>query len=261
MQFKTINFGGENTDKKYDFLTMDYVLHADIKELQQPLSDNELKQIDQLIENNPDTADDRETIIDKRIMDRNNSKYIDGTVIPIDIGGYKYRTIEHYYHAQKFMYSDKVRGLHWWVLNAKTGKEAMRRACTDKNILRTDPKFNSMRIPILKNGILVRFRHPELMKKLLDTGDARLEDVAEDLYFGACLSGKGENRYGKLLEDVRLQLRMEKLKGANSSTVAPLDYDSITKGRKGSVNWFAKKLVKKRPRTSAPPGICSKKKC
>ncbi|KAE9400898.1 DUF1768-domain-containing protein [Gymnopus androsaceus JB14] len=51
-------------------------------------------------------------------------------------------------------------------------------------------------------------QHPDLMKELLDTGNAELvEDSDKDSFWGIGSDGKGRNELGKALERLRAQFR------------------------------------------------------
>ena len=64
----------------------------------------------------------------------------------------------------------------------------------------------------MTRGIYVRCRtHPELAEALLDTGDTKIVENSNFDYFWGCgRDRRGENRYGKVLMNVRARLREER---------------------------------------------------
>ena len=64
----------------------------------------------------------------------------------------------------------------------------------------------------MTRGIYVRCRtHPELAEALLDTGDTKIvENSNFDYCWGCGRDRRGENRYGKVLMNVRARLREER---------------------------------------------------
>ena len=115
---------------------------------------------------------------------------------PFVIEGKSYATNEHYFQSQKAT-SEELRE---WIRLAPTPYAAMKagRSLRDeKDEIKKDWADK-------KSHILAKFtQNPELMKKLLATGDAVLhEDSPTDLIWGK----KGEDRLGKILMKVRLVL-------------------------------------------------------
>ena len=73
------------------------------------------------------------------------------------------------------------------------------------------PGWEEKRISAMEEVQMAKFtQHPELAKKLLDTGDAELiyTNTGGDDYWGI-FEGKGENNLGKVLMKVRDRLSAE----------------------------------------------------
>ena len=64
---------------------------------------------------------------------------------------------------------------------------------------------------IMRRAVRAKFaQNPELLAKLLATGDARLiEHTSTDAYWGDGGDGTGLNRLGEILMDIRDELRHE----------------------------------------------------
>ena len=66
------------------------------------------------------------------------------------------------------------------------------------------PNWNEIKDMVMLSFIRAKFEWPDLRKKLIDTGDAYLEEGNDwgDRIWGVC-DGVGENRLGKILMQVR----------------------------------------------------------
>lgn len=74
-----------------------------------------------------------------------------------------------------------------------------------------DPYWNSKRIPAMYIAVTCKFiQNPDLAEKLLATGDEELVEVNtwNDTFWGVC-NNKGQNWLGKLLMDLRNDLKEE----------------------------------------------------
>lgn len=73
------------------------------------------------------------------------------------------------------------------------------------------PDWESVKTDVMRDIVYDKFkRNPELRKMLLDTGNEPLEEgnTWGDRVWGT-VNGSGENRLGKILMNVRTQLRLE----------------------------------------------------
>ena len=112
-------------------------------------------------------------------------------------------TTEHYYQAMKTLDVNEQEQ----VRNAAKANDA--RLLGQKVTLRAD--FDQVKDQLMKTCLVAKFnQHPDLKKQLLDTGDAELiEDSKVDAYWGIGADGNGQNKLGKLLMDIRSELRNE----------------------------------------------------
>lgn len=121
---------------------------------------------------------------------------------PILIDDEIWPTVEHYFQAQK-SYSHEDQAM---ILHCATPKEAKFAGYHVK--LR--PDWEKVKEDIMLRGLRAKFKqHSDLKEKLLSTGDAALhEDSPWDKYWGYA-KGKGQDRLGKLLMQVREELKNE----------------------------------------------------
>jgi ribA/ribD-fused uncharacterized protein len=121
----------------------------------------------------------------------------------ITLHGKVWRTSEHYFQAQKFAgtpYEEEIRA-------AKTPSEAARLGRSRKHPLRRD--WEHVKENVMREALVAKFtQHTDLREILLGTGDALLiEHTENDSYWGDGGDGSGRNRLGRLLMEVREQLR------------------------------------------------------
>lgn len=141
---------------------------------------------------------------------------------PIDTGRRVYASIEHYFQAMKswpgVIIEIKENGqianktVRQWVSEAPTPGEAKRRG--RKINLRSD--WEDIKIPIMKWGLQRKFTQETLAKNLLETHNKILIEGNwwHDNFWGECKCNKckntlGENVLGKLLMEVRNELKQE----------------------------------------------------
>jgi DNA-directed RNA polymerase II subunit RPB2 len=132
----------------------------------------------------------------------------DGTAYPAFGGGDPSRetwpTVEHYYQAMKFPQDPTWQEA---IRLAPTAARAKKMGLDRDHPLRGD--WDTVKERVMKRAILAKFRQNIYLLDLLQkTGDRRLEDASPgDAYWGAGLRGKGKNRMGALLEEVRTELK------------------------------------------------------
>ena len=114
-----------------------------------------------------------------------------------------YPTSEHYFQAMKFedeAYQEKIRTCHSPMEAANLGRSRQVK-------LRED--WEEVKIDIMRDAVLKKFTtHEELRELLRSTADQELVENAPGDYFWGCgKSGSGKNWLGKILMEVREQLK------------------------------------------------------
>ncbi|MBD1862664.1 MULTISPECIES: NADAR family protein [Trichocoleus] len=119
-----------------------------------------------------------------------------------ELDGDWWLTSEHYFQAQKFIgtpHAEQIRKL-------PTPRDAFNTAQTLKPFVRSD--WLKARDDVMRKAVLRKFEfNPGIKAVLLATGDALLvENSPVDNYWGCGADGKGQNRLGQILMEVRDQL-------------------------------------------------------
>lgn len=124
---------------------------------------------------------------------------------PIKVDGKTWPTSEHYFQAQKFL-DEKYREIfvgflplwspHAWARLLKPLRK----------------NWESVKEQVMRKALRAKFeQHAELRALLLATAPAKLvEHTENDAYWGDGGHGKGKNRLGYLLMELREQLAIEK---------------------------------------------------
>lgn len=122
---------------------------------------------------------------------------------PIKLKGKTWPTSEHYYQAQK------VVGTDWEekIRLCTTPKEAFDMTRLAEFPERAD--WAEVKDDVMYTAVYAKFtQHEDLLRELLDTGEAILiEDSPVDYYWGCGSDGTGKNMLGKTLMDVRKVLK------------------------------------------------------
>lgn len=121
---------------------------------------------------------------------------------PIKIKGKTYPTSEHYFQAMKFSSAKDQKE----VRTAKTPMLAAQKGRDRKRKLKRH--WESMKDNVMREAVLQKFtQHKELKELLLSTGDSKLiEHTNRDSYWGDGGDGKGKNKLGQILMQVRTTL-------------------------------------------------------
>ena len=124
-----------------------------------------------------------------------------------DEKGIEYPTVEHYFQAAKTFITQKRQE----IAAAPTPGKA--KSLGRHVNLRSD--WNEVKTNVMREALEQKFSKPDLRDKLLDTGDAWLEEgnTWHDNIWGNCHCEKckniaGENRLGKLLMEIREDLKI-----------------------------------------------------
>lgn len=122
---------------------------------------------------------------------------------PVLFEGHAYPTVEHAYQAAKTTYEDeraKIRGARLPSIARAHGRRATMR-----------PNWADLKIPIMLDLLRQKFSRKPLRTYLLSTGDVKIEEGNwwGDRFWGVAPagSGEGENHLGKLIMQVREELR------------------------------------------------------
>lgn len=129
---------------------------------------------------------------------------------PIHLKGRTWPTSEHYFQAQKFAGTEYEKEIR----RASTPKQAARLGRDRGKPLRRD--WERVKDDVMRDAVRAKFeQHPDIRQQLLDTGEAKLvEHTANDAYWGDGGDGHGKNMLGRILMEVREQLRPDSEEGA-----------------------------------------------
>lgn len=144
-----------------------------------------------------------------------------------ELEGVYYKTVEHYFQAQKCINEQEFQQ----IVNAKT--PALARKLGRKVSLRKD--WPEVKEEIMMKGVRAKFtQNPKAKELLLKTGDAELIEgnTWGDSFWGVC-NGKGKNKLGKILMEIRKELKEVKeehgkvVMVANFSDTKSMDVDEV----------------------------------
>jgi ribA/ribD-fused uncharacterized protein len=122
---------------------------------------------------------------------------------PIELKGQVWPTSEHYFQAQKFPGTE-----HEEIVRlAKSPMVAARMGRSRERPLRLD--WETVKDDLMREALRAKFtQHPQLRSLLLSTADAELiEHSRNDCYWADGGDGSGKNMLGKLLMELRAELR------------------------------------------------------
>jgi len=124
-------------------------------------------------------------------------------------------TSEHYFQAQKFAGTEHEE----LVRLAKTPKQAAEMGRDRDRPPRAD--WEQVKDDVMREAVRQKFlTHADIQKVLLATGDEELvEATSNDYYWGCGTNGTGKNMLGKILMEVRREIRSAE--GANADRVSP----------------------------------------
>jgi len=144
---------------------------------------------------------------------------------PIVIGSVLYQTNEHYYQSQKAI-NDTIRA---YIMNAPNATIAMvlGRELEHNKYLKKHckPNWEEIKLNIMLNGLRHKFKNLELREKLLATGNAILHENNPEDFYWAIADGTGKSMLGKLLMQVREEIRTKTIICAKEKKEFPRDED------------------------------------
>ena len=138
----------------------------------------------------------------------------------IEHRGITYPSVEHFYVAMKVNDEQLIDGKYYTPYDfqeyvATIGTAGAVKRLGRKAKLRKD--WDSYKFKVMNWAVREKFKDPKLAQMLLDTGDQELIEGNwwNDIVWGVC-NGKGENHLGRILMEVRRELRGEKRSGLES---------------------------------------------
>jgi len=122
---------------------------------------------------------------------------------PVEIRGQVWPTSEHFFQAQKFagsQHEEAIRSVKSPMIAARIGRNR------SKPIR---PDWEQVKDDIMREAVRSKFsQHRDLREILLATGDALIvEHTKNDSYWGDGGDGSGRNMLGRILAEVRVELR------------------------------------------------------
>jgi ribA/ribD-fused uncharacterized protein len=119
------------------------------------------------------------------------------------INGQSWQTVEHYFQAQKF--AGTPREYEIQIASAPMTAKLMGNERTYP--IRLD--WEAVKDNVMRDALRAKFtQHKDIQAVLLGTGDAELVEAApNDYYWGCGQDGTGKNRLGRILMEVRDELR------------------------------------------------------
>jgi ribA/ribD-fused uncharacterized protein len=120
-----------------------------------------------------------------------------------ELDGRRWPTVEHYFQAWKFPGHAQFDAIR----TVKSPMEAKWLGNARKTPLRAD--WEQVKDDIMRQAVRAKFAaNDDIRAVLLGTGEARIvEDAKNDYYWGIGATGNGKNMLGKILMEVRAELR------------------------------------------------------
>ena len=144
---------------------------------------------------------------------------------PVTIDGHTYPTVEHYYQAAKFANHSEIRRKVAGSADPTSAKALSRQY---QSLVRRD--WDTVKELVMYEAQVAKFaQHPDLRTKLIDSqGRDLVEDSPDDDYWGRTSVGKGFNRMGVLLINLKFYQRiLLRLLSAYTDTIQPPHLSTI----------------------------------
>ena len=131
--------------------------------------------------------------------------------------GIEYPSVEHYYVAMKVDDDQLINGKYYTPSDFREMISKVESPAIVKKIgklVKVRKDWGSKKIHIMNWAVREKFKNKELSEMLLSTGDVELIEgnTWGDTFWGVC-NNKGKNHLGKILMEVRRELRGEKRVG------------------------------------------------
>lgn len=119
---------------------------------------------------------------------------------PVVLAGVRYPTVEHAYQAAKSLDVEERK-----IIQMARGPGDAKRL---GKLITIREDWENVKEDIMRDLLIQKFGKSPFCMLLLDTGDAFLEETNtwKDTYWGVC-NGRGLNRLGYILMEIRTQLR------------------------------------------------------
>ncbi|MEP0871054.1 NADAR domain-containing protein [Trichocoleus desertorum AS-A10] len=127
---------------------------------------------------------------------------------PIFIDDQSWSTVEHYYQSQKF-FGTEHEALIMTIRAVKTPEEAAALGRDRCRVFRED--WEQVKAEIMYQAVLTKFlTHLDIQSVLLSTNELLIvEDSPTDYYWGCGSERTGQNQLGKILMQVRQEIRQQ----------------------------------------------------
>ena len=124
-------------------------------------------------------------------------------LFPFKLDGKIWLTSEHYFQAQKFVdeaYREKIREAKSPLIAAWLGRS---------RTVPLRPDWEDIKTDVMRRAVRAKLEaHEELIRTLLSTSNQEIiEDAKGDSFWGCGVNGKGKNWLGKILMEIRDELR------------------------------------------------------
>ena len=125
---------------------------------------------------------------------------------PINLQGTYWSTVEHYYQAQKFVGTPDAVVIP--VIHAAPTPEQAAALGRDRT-RSVRPDWEQVKIQVMHEAVLIKFlTHIDIQSILISTGDRLIvENSPTDCYWGCGGDKTGQNHLGKILMNVRQEIR------------------------------------------------------
>jgi N-glycosidase YbiA len=130
-----------------------------------------------------------------------NSKFTDSFYSNL-----KYDTMEHYFSSMKY-FIPKTSNYYTHVNNILNIKDPSEIEIYTKAYPYLCSNFCNIKDIVMKNGLLLKFNQNSNLKQKLLNINGKIEADIDDEYWGLGKTGKGKNKLGLLLEEVRDELK------------------------------------------------------
>ena len=122
---------------------------------------------------------------------------------PIVVDGKRYPTVEHFFQSSKF-----PSNIEWQEAIRVSPTPAKAKQLGTEKDGEKRPDWDTQKESIMLTGLRAKFQQNSgLLEQLKATEPRQLIEASTDAYWGEGRTGKGKNRMGKLLEQVRTELR------------------------------------------------------